>query len=115
VAHRGVAPAWTAWVTAGLVWLFCHQLGYAWRGWELGQRPLGQRMAVAGVGPGRAGRAYRGGRLPPLDGVHRGRGRIQHLPGWLWLLAPSAVLALLVALFARVEFAAHRPRRTAAR
>ena len=29
---------------------------------------------------------------------------------WLWLLAPSAVLAGLVALFARVELAARRPR-----
>jgi len=34
---------------------------------------------------------------------------------WLWLLAPSAVLAVLVALFARVELAARRPRRRAAR
>ena len=29
---------------------------------------------------------------------------------WLWLLAPSAVLAVLVALFARFELAARRPR-----
>src|SRR5262249_4739671 len=32
---------------------------------------------------------------------------------WLWLLAPSAVLVVLVALFARVELAARRPRRRA--
>jgi hypothetical protein len=34
---------------------------------------------------------------------------------WLWLLAPAAVLAVLVAVFARVEPAARRPRRQAAR
>ena len=34
---------------------------------------------------------------------------------WLWLLAPSAVLAVLVALFARVELAARRSRWSAAR
>jgi hypothetical protein len=34
---------------------------------------------------------------------------------WLWLLAPLAVLAVLVALFARVELAARRPRGRAAR
>jgi hypothetical protein len=28
---------------------------------------------------------------------------------WLWLLAPAAVLAVLVAVFARVELAARRP------
>ncbi|MFC7102282.1 acyltransferase family protein [Nonomuraea rubra] len=50
VAHRGAGLAWAGWVTAGLVWLFCHQLGYAWRGWELGRRPLAQRLAVAGAG-----------------------------------------------------------------
>jgi hypothetical protein len=34
---------------------------------------------------------------------------------WLWLLAPLAVLAVLVARFARVEVAARRPRKRAAR
>ena len=34
---------------------------------------------------------------------------------WLWLLAPSAVLAVLVVLFARVELAARRPRGRTAR
>ena len=34
---------------------------------------------------------------------------------WLWLLAPAAVLAVLVALFARVELAARRPQGRAAR
>ncbi|WP_433352044.1 hypothetical protein ACQP25_03420 [Microtetraspora malaysiensis] len=34
---------------------------------------------------------------------------------WLWLLAPSAVLAVLAVLFARVELAARRPRKGAGR
>lgn len=34
---------------------------------------------------------------------------------WLWVLAPAAVLGALVALFARVELAARRPRASAAR
>jgi hypothetical protein len=34
---------------------------------------------------------------------------------WLWILAPSAVLAVLVVLFARVELAARRPRGRVAR
>jgi hypothetical protein len=34
---------------------------------------------------------------------------------WLWPLAPLAILAVLVALFARVELAARRPRERAAR
>ena len=50
VADRGAGLAWAGWVTAALVWLFCHQLGYAWRSWELGRRPLAQRLAVAGAG-----------------------------------------------------------------
>jgi hypothetical protein len=29
VVGRGVDLAWADWVTAALVWLFCHQLGYA--------------------------------------------------------------------------------------
>ena len=77
VADRGAGLAWAGWVTAAVVWLFCRQLGYAWRSWELGRRPLVQRLAVAGAG--------------------------------------LAALAVLVAVFARVELAARRPRRTAAR
>jgi Acyltransferase family len=50
VLGRGVGLAWADWVTAALVWLFCHQLGYAWRTWQLGQRPLAQRLAVTGAG-----------------------------------------------------------------
>jgi peptidoglycan/LPS O-acetylase OafA/YrhL len=50
VADRGAGLAWAGWVTAALVWLFCHQLGYAWRSWELGRRPLAQRLAIAGAG-----------------------------------------------------------------
>ena len=34
---------------------------------------------------------------------------------WLWLLAPSAVLAVLVAVFARVELAVRKPRARASR
>jgi peptidoglycan/LPS O-acetylase OafA/YrhL len=50
VAHRSASLTWAGWVTAALVWVFCHQLGYAWRTWELGQRPLAQRLAVVGAG-----------------------------------------------------------------
>lgn len=50
VLGRGVGLAWADWVTAALVWLFCHQLGYAWRTWQLGQRPLAQRLVVTGAG-----------------------------------------------------------------
>ncbi|MGH3931823.1 MAG: acyltransferase family protein, partial [Pseudonocardiaceae bacterium] len=28
---RGVGMSWAGWVSAGLVWLFAHQLGYLWR------------------------------------------------------------------------------------
>lgn len=31
VLARGVGAGWAAWVSAGLVWLFAHQLGYLWR------------------------------------------------------------------------------------
>nr|WP_166757742.1 acyltransferase [Modestobacter marinus] len=44
----GLAGA--GWVTTGLVWLFCHQLGCAWRTSGLGTRPLRHRLAVAGTG-----------------------------------------------------------------
>ncbi|MFD0474672.1 acyltransferase [Nonomuraea thailandensis] len=50
VADRGAGLAWAGWVTAALVWLFCHQLGYAWRTWQLGHRPLPQRLAIAAAG-----------------------------------------------------------------
>ena len=50
VADRSAGLAWAGWVTAALVWLFCHQLGYAWRSWELGggRWPSGWRSS----GPG---------------------------------------------------------------
>jgi hypothetical protein len=50
VLSRSVGLAWAAWVTHGLVWVFCHQLGYAWRTWQLGRRPPAQRLAVTGAG-----------------------------------------------------------------
>ncbi|MGE2733874.1 acyltransferase family protein [Mycolicibacterium vaccae] len=50
VADRAFDVAAAAWVTAALVWLFCHQLGYAWRGWNLGGRSWPVRAAVAGAG-----------------------------------------------------------------
>ncbi|GAB3221218.1 acyltransferase family protein [Mycolicibacterium hippocampi] len=48
--QRGAGLVWVAWITAALVWVFCHQLGYAWRGWQLGRRPLIVRMAIAVAG-----------------------------------------------------------------
>ncbi|MEO3873690.1 acyltransferase [Nonomuraea sp. B12E4] len=188
VAHRGAGLAWAGWATAGLVWLFCHQLGYAWRGWELGRRPLAQRLAIAGAGlAGLAGLTVGAGyplsmvgtigaesnifptnaaiaalavfqlgllvlvtpaaerllRRPtawkPVVALNVGaltvflwhmtaylvvlwayEGLGGTLPAeptagwwsqrWLWLLAPSAVLAVLAVPFARVELAARRPR-----
>ncbi|WP_413098366.1 acyltransferase family protein [Streptomyces sp. Inha503] len=50
VLGRGVGLTWAEWVTAALVWLLCHQLGYAWRTWRLGRRPLGPRLVVTGTG-----------------------------------------------------------------
>ncbi|MEV4357598.1 acyltransferase [Nonomuraea sp. NPDC049625] len=193
VAHRGAGLAWAAWVTAPLVWLFCHQLGYAWRTWELGRRPLAQRLAVVGAGmAGLIGLTAGAGyplsmvsttgaesnifptnaaiaalavfQLGLLALVTPAAERLLRRPTawkpvvalnvvaltvflwhmtaylvvlwafeglggtllaeptvgwwaqrWLWLLAPSAVLAVLAVLFARVELAARRPRRGAGR
>ncbi|MEV5895061.1 acyltransferase family protein [Nonomuraea fuscirosea] len=193
VAHRGAGLAWSGWVTAALVWLFCHQLGYIWRTWELGRRPLAQRLAVAATGlAGLAGLTAVAGypasmvatagaesnifptnatiavlavfqlgllvlitpaaerllRRPaawkPVVAVNVGaltiflwhmtaylvvlwvyEGLGGTLPAeptagwwgrrWLWLLAPSAVLAALAVLFMRVELAARRPRKEAGR
>jgi hypothetical protein len=47
-AGQGVAPA--GWVTAGAVGVFAHQLGYAWRGYDLGAARLRTRLAIAGAG-----------------------------------------------------------------
>jgi hypothetical protein len=188
VVHRGAGLAWTGWVTMALVWLFCHQLGYAWRSWELGRRPLAQRLAVVGVGlAGLIGLTVGAGyalsmvattgeesnifptnatiaalavfQLGLLALVTPAAERVLRRPAawkpvvainvvaltiflwhmtaylvvvwayeglgrtllaeptagwwaqrWLWLLAPLAVLAVLVAMFARVELAARRPR-----
>jgi len=193
VAHRSAGLAWAGWVTAALVWLFCHQLGYAWRSWDLGRRPLAQRLAIVGAGlAGLAGLTMMAGyplsmvatagaesnifptnatiaalavfQLGLLVLVTPAAERLLRRPAawkpvvavnvvaltiflwhmtaylvvlwayeglggtlpaeptagwwaqrWLWLLAPAAVLAVLVALFARVELAARRPRGRAAR
>jgi hypothetical protein len=48
--HRGADLAWAGWVTAALVWLFIHQLGYAWRSGQLGHRAPAARLAVATAG-----------------------------------------------------------------
>ncbi|CAA0137397.1 Uncharacterised protein [Mycolicibacterium vanbaalenii] len=50
VLQRGAGTGWVGWVTAALVWVFCHQLGYVWRGERLGRRPLIVRSAVAVAG-----------------------------------------------------------------
>lgn len=188
---RGAGLGWAGWVTAALVWLFCHQLGYAWRSWQLGRWPVIGRMAVAAAGlaalmglmaagfprsmvatvgaaesnlfPTNATiaalavfqlgllilitpAAERLLRRPALwkpvvalnavamtvfvwhmtaflavVWIYEGTGAA--LPtepsgAWwaqrgLWLVAPFSVLAVLIAVFARVEFAARRPRRQA--
>jgi hypothetical protein len=192
VLGRGVGLAWADWVTAALVWLFCHQLGYAWRTWQLGQRPLAQRLAVTGAGllalvvltvfagyprsmvatvgdaesnifPTNAAIAalavFQLGVLalitPPAARLLRRPSvwkpvvalnvvaitvflwhmtaylivvwiyeRLGYtlpaeptadwwLQRWLWLLAPLAVLIVLIAVFARVETMVRRPRRRA--
>ncbi|WP_261808475.1 acyltransferase [Nonomuraea sp. C10] len=193
VANRGAGLVWAGWVTAALVWLFCHQLGYAWRGWELGRRPPAQRLAVAGIGlAGLAGLTVGAGYPLSMVGTTGAESNIfptnaaiaalavfqlgllalitpaaerllrrpvawkpvvalnvaaltiflwhmtaylvvlwayEGLGGtlsaeptagwwaqrWLWLLAPSAVLAVLAALFLQVELAARRPRKEAGR
>ena len=194
VADRSAGLAWAGWVTAALVWLFCHQLGYAWRSWDLGRRPLAQRLAIVGAGlAGLVGLTMLAGyplsmvatvgggesnifptnatiaalavfQLGLLVLVTPAAERLLRRPAawkpvvalnvvaltiflwhmtaylvvlwayeglggtlpaeptagwwaqrWLWLLAPAAVLAVLVALFARVELAARRPQGRAAR
>jgi len=49
VLARGVGVPWAAWVSAGLVWLFAHQLGYLWRthGAAL---TTGRRAGIAAAG-----------------------------------------------------------------
>lgn len=80
VLGRGVGLAWADWVTAALVWLFCHQLGYAWRTWQLGRRPLAQRLAVTGAGLLALVVLTVFAGYPPLDGRRGRRGRVEHLP-----------------------------------
>lgn len=49
VLARGVGVRWAAWISAGLVWLFAHQLGYLWRtnGAAL---TTGRRVGIAAAG-----------------------------------------------------------------
>lgn len=194
VAHRGAGLDWAGWATAALVWVFCHQLGYAWRTWQLGHRPLQQRLAIAAAGlAALAGLTVGAGyplsmvstageaesnifptnatiaalavfQLGLLVLITPAAERLLRRPAvwkpvvalnvvaltiflwhmtaylgvlwayeglggtlleqptagwwaqrWLWLLAPSAVLAALALLFARVELAARRPRKAASR
>ncbi|NYE02416.1 peptidoglycan/LPS O-acetylase OafA/YrhL [Kineosphaera limosa] len=42
--------SWVLWAIAPLVWVFVHQLGYAWRSWDLGRRSLPVRLGIAAVG-----------------------------------------------------------------
>jgi membrane-anchored protein YejM (alkaline phosphatase superfamily) len=192
VLGRGAGLAWAEWVTAALVWLFCHQLGYAWRAWRLGRRPLAQRLAVTGAGllalivltvfagyprsmvatvgdpesnilptsaaiaalavfqlgllalitPTAARLLRRRGVWKPVVAlnvvaitvflwhmtaylvvlwIYEGLGHTLlseptaewWAQRWLWLLAPTAVLLVLIAVFARFEIKVRRPRRTA--
>lgn len=50
VLARGAGSDAAAWLTAAVVWVFCHQLGYCWRSWNLSQRPLPVRSAIALTG-----------------------------------------------------------------
>ncbi|ULP36466.1 acyltransferase [Mycolicibacterium rufum] len=50
VLARGLGITAAAWLTAAVVWVFCHQLGYWWRSSDLGGRPLAVRSAVALTG-----------------------------------------------------------------
>ncbi len=53
VLARGVGVPWTAWISAGLVWVFAHQLGYLWRttgaGWTTGRRAGIAAAGLAGL------------------------------------------------------------------
>ncbi|MGB2922107.1 MAG: acyltransferase [Mycobacterium sp.] len=187
--QRGAGVGWVAWITAALVWVFCHQLGFAWHGWQLGRRPLIVRLAIAGAGlatlvglmlagfprsmvatvgaaesnlfPTNATIAalavFQLGLLvlitPAADRLLRRQVWwkpvvavnavamtvfVWHMTAylavlwiyeragatlpaeptaawwaqrWLWLVAPLPVLALLIVVFGRAEFAARRPRR----
>lgn len=185
LAHTG----WSDWVTAALVWIFCHQLGYAWRGWDLSARPWAVRAAVPVAGLGALVALTFGAGFPrsmvatvgapesnmfPTTAVIAALAVFQlglvilcapvaqrmlrrpawwrpvvavnavamtvfvwHMTAylavvwlyettgatllaqptaqwwaqrWLWLVGPAAVLAVLTALFARVEFASRRRR-----
>ena len=50
VLDRAIGVAGAAWIVAAAVWVWCHQLGHAWRAADLGHRRLRVRMAVALAG-----------------------------------------------------------------
>jgi peptidoglycan/LPS O-acetylase OafA/YrhL len=50
VVDRVTGTPGVEWLVAGLVWVFCHQLGYVWRSTDLGRRPLPVRAGVALAG-----------------------------------------------------------------
>jgi fucose 4-O-acetylase-like acetyltransferase len=47
---RALAVPGAAWIVAAAVWVWCHQLGHAWRTTDLGHRRLRVRAAVALTG-----------------------------------------------------------------
>lgn len=128
-------------MTAAPVWLLCHQLGYASHIRQLGRRPLPVRLAIAGTGlltlviltafagyprsmvgevgdaesnifPTNSHRRPRG--LPPRTVGPASRAGRPLAGARLVLVArPTLVLFAPVAIFARVEIRARRPRRTA--
>ncbi len=46
---RGLELSWAAWISAGVVWLFAHQLGYLWRT-DGAALTAGGRVGLAAVG-----------------------------------------------------------------
>ncbi|MGH4009466.1 MAG: acyltransferase family protein, partial [Pseudonocardiaceae bacterium] len=49
VLARAVGVGWAGWISAGLVWLFAHQLGYLWRG-SGATLTTGRRAGIAAAG-----------------------------------------------------------------
>ena len=52
VLDRALGVPGAAWIVAAVVWVWCHQLGHAWRTTDLGHRRLPVRAAVALTGLG---------------------------------------------------------------
>jgi len=46
---RGMDLSWAAWISAGMVWLFAHQLGYLWRT-DGAALTTGRRVGIAAIG-----------------------------------------------------------------